>query len=129
MDAYDLAFKFLVIVHTLFGYFFLAFAGNEDFQKEFFYKDFNPLVGDLFKYLVLISCWCLIFATFFLMYSNKISLLFCWSSVVFFTLTGVLVPLANGHWPHMHRYGLANLAIRLTGALTLTYLYLLTARS
>ena len=129
MDAFDLAFKSLTVVNTVLGYLLLAIASHEDIQKELFYDGHNPLVGDILKYLVLSSCWSLVLATFFLMYSLKISLIFSWASVVFFASTALLGMLESGRLPNIGKPGLISLGIRIFGASTLTYLYLHIVRS
>ena len=44
MDAYEIAFCSLAIVHGIFGYVLFCFALPEEIHKPIFYENTNPLV-------------------------------------------------------------------------------------
>ena len=53
MDAVEIAFKAVAVLHTIVGYVLVGAALDEEFQQECFYANSNPLAGDIKKYLVI----------------------------------------------------------------------------
>jgi len=129
MTVYDVAFCSLAIVHGLFGYVLLCFALPEEIHKPIFYANTNPLIGDIHKYLVYFTCGSLAACAFLLQYSYKMSVIAAWVATAIYLFGTLTVPLLSGHIPSASKQTLINLAIRISGASALTYLFLNTTRS
>jgi hypothetical protein len=105
-EIYIIAFKVVAILHGLAGYVIMVFALSEDVQQSCFYKDRNPLAGDINKYLAYASCsslmLCGAFAVFsFFEFPNapKFSVITAWASVLFYHLTAWVFLVEKRHWP------------------------------
>ena len=129
MDSYSIAFCFLSIVHGLFGYVLFCFALSEEIQKPLFYANTNPLVGDIHKYIVYFTYGSLAACGFMLQYSYKISLIAAWAATGIYLFGALTIPLLRGSLPRANKPAVVNLAIRIAGASTLTYLFLHATRS
>lgn len=123
MESFDLAFKAIAILHTVAGYIIFALAADEEMQQDCFYKDRNPLVGDVRKYLVYAGCWSLIACGFVAFIMPKLAILAAWSSIIFYLLAGLTDLVAERRWPSICKACAISLGIRSVAAAALTGLF------
>jgi len=123
MDAAEITFKALAVLHTVAGYLFLAFALDHDFQQECFYANCNPLAGDIKKYLVQIACWCLVGCGILAFHVPAASVALVWMALAAWFLTGFVEVAWTRRLPGLCIVCAANFGVRLSLAVGLTGLY------
>jgi len=120
MESSELIFKSLAILHGVAGYLLFAFAANEEFQEFCFYKNRNPLAGDVYKYLVLSACWALIACAILAFILPAVAVGVAWLSILLYLLTGLVDIVFERRWPTFCKGCAVSLGIRAIAATALT---------
>lgn len=120
MDSSELIFRSIAVLHGIAGYVLFGIAANEEFQEFCFYKHRNPLAGDIYKYLVLAACWCLIACAILAFLLPAVAVGLAWLSILLYLLTGIVDPMFDRHWPSLCKTCVVSLGVRVAFAIALT---------
>ena len=120
MESSDLIFRGIAVLHGVAGYALFAFAANEDFQEFCFYKNRNPLAGDVYKYLVLSACWSLVACAILAFLVPALAVGAAWLSIVLYLLTGLVDFVTERRWPSFCKGCAVSLTVRTIAAVALT---------
>ena len=123
MENFDFAFKAIAILHTIAGYLLFGLAANEETQQFCFYKDRNPLIGDIQKYIAYAGCWSLIICGIFAFLMPKLAVIAALASIAIYLLSGVLPIVVEHRLPPFCKACVISLGTRIIAAVALIGLF------
>jgi hypothetical protein len=123
MENFDFAFKSLAILHTIAGCLLFGLAANEEIQQSCFYKDRNPLIGDIQNYIAYAGCWSLIICGIVAFFMPKLAVIAALTSIAFYLLSGVLPVVVEHRLPPFCKACAISLGIRVIAAVALIALF------
>jgi hypothetical protein len=114
--------KVIAAAHGVLGFIGGVFTASPELQDEVIYKDRNPLVGDVKKYLSYGMCFCLVLCAFCPWFKPSATPLWAWLALGFHLLSSLFeIATQRGHvW--CARCIVTGITVKTIAAVALTYL-------